>query len=132
MVQRDGIVRAGPVPDKAGSTLQPIIMRNVQRGSIVSSDTHGAYKDLAKAGYRHGTVNHGAGQFRKGIHHTNTIENYWAQLKRGINGCHIHVSSKHLWKYVSEFSYRYNMRKEPAAMFSGLVSALSLPRLKES
>jgi transposase-like protein/DNA-directed RNA polymerase subunit RPC12/RpoP len=132
MLQRDGIVRAGPVPNKFGSTLQPIIMRNVQRGSIVSSDTHGAYKDLSKAGYRHDTVNHGAGQYRKGIHHTNAIEGYWAQLKRGIQGCHIHVSRKHLWKYVSEFSYRYNMRKEPSQMFSGLVSALSLPHLKES
>jgi len=66
-----------------------------------------------------------------GIHHVNSIEGYWSQLKRGIKGTHIHVSPKHLWKYVSEFSYRYNMRKTPETMFPRLISSLSLPRLAD-
>ena len=41
----------------------------------------------------------------------NTIEGFWALLKRGINGTHIHVSAKHLPKYLGEFEYRLNGAK---------------------
>jgi hypothetical protein len=42
-------------------------------------------------------------------------------LKRGINGTHIHVSSKHLWKYLGEFEYRWNMRAVPHLMIERLM-----------
>lgn len=131
MLERGGSVRAGPVPNASGKILAPIIMKNVQRGSVVSSDEWGAYYSLAKWGYKHGKVQHRAKQYVKGIHHVNSLEGYWSQLKRGIRGTHVHVSSKHLWKYVSEFSYRYNMRKTPEDMFSDLIYSLALPRLED-
>lgn len=43
--------------------------------------------------------------------HTNTIEGFWALLKRGIVGQFHHVSQKHLQRYVDEFCFRYNLRK---------------------
>ncbi len=43
--------------------------------------------------------------------HTNTIEGFWALLKRGMFGQFHSVSQKHLQKYVDEFCYRYNLRK---------------------
>ena len=43
--------------------------------------------------------------------HTNTIEGFWALLKRGIAGQFHHVSRRHLQRYVDEFCYRYNLRK---------------------
>ena len=131
MLERDGSVRAGPVPNASGKILAPIIMKNVQRGSVVSSDEWGAYYSLAKWGYTHGKVQHRAKQYVNGIHHVNSLEGYWSQIKRGIRGTHVHVSSKHLWKYVSEFSYRYNMRKTPEDMFSDLIYSLALPRLAD-
>jgi transposase-like protein len=131
LVQRDGIVRAGPVPDATQFTLEPLILTNVQRGSIISTDQYGAYNDLKNSGYRHGTVNHSKKEYVRGIHHVNTLESFFAQLKRSIRGTHIHVSAKHMWKYVSEFSYRYNMRKEPESMFNRLIWGLSLPRLAD-
>ena len=54
-------------------------------------------------------------------HHTNTIEAYWAMIKRSIRGTHIHVSRKHLPKYLKEFEYRFNMRHLPHAMFGRLL-----------
>lgn len=132
MAERGGTVRAGIVPNVQAKTLEPIIMRNVQRGSVISTDELGSYKGLRKCGFRHHSVNHSAKQYVSGEHHTNTLEGYWSRLKLSIRGTHVHVSGKHLWKYVSEFSFRYNMRTEPAAMFGRLIEGLSQPRLTDS
>jgi len=127
MLQRDGRVIAGPVHNRLKSTLEPIIQKHVRRGSMVSTDEHGAYRDLAGIGYKHGSVNHAQEQWVDGITHTNSIEGHWGQLKRSIRGTHIHVSAKHLWKYVSEFNYRRNMRHSHWAMFDRLIWTLSMP-----
>ena len=42
--------------------------------------------------------------------HTNTVENYFSILKRGISGVYHHVSAKHLKRYVGEFDFHYNHR----------------------
>lgn len=42
--------------------------------------------------------------------HTNTIEGFWALLKRGMFGQFHSVSRKHLQRYVDEFCFRYNNR----------------------
>jgi transposase-like protein len=90
------------------------------------------YRDLAGIGFNHGAVNHAKEVWVDGITHTNGIEGHWGQLKRSIKGTHIHVSSKHLWKYVSEFSYRRNNRGNHYAMFARLVASLSQPRLADA
>lgn len=132
MVERGGIIRAGTVPDVKATTLEPIILANVQRGSTISTDELQAYFDLHRGPYDHGTVNHSKEEWVRGIHHTNTIEGHWSQFKRSIRGTHVHISAKHAWKYVSEFSYRRNYRASHRAMFARLVDAFSLPRLQET
>jgi transposase-like protein len=42
--------------------------------------------------------------------HTNTIEGFWALLKRGLFGQFHWVSRKWLQRYVDEFCFRYNLR----------------------
>jgi len=42
--------------------------------------------------------------------HTNTAENYFSILKRGIVGIYHHVSEAHLRRYLAEFAFRYNQR----------------------
>jgi predicted RNA-binding Zn-ribbon protein involved in translation (DUF1610 family) len=132
MVERDGIVRAGPISDVRQHTIEPIVLTNVVRGSTISTDQGGAYNDLRRGPYVHGLVNHDVEEWVRGIHHTNTIEGHWSQLKRSIRGTHIHVSHKHLWKHVSEFSYRRNFRKSHRGMFNRLVASFALPRLQET
>jgi ISXO2-like transposase domain len=60
----------------------------------------------------HGTVNHSANEYARlsGFIHTNTAENFFSILKRGITGSYHHVSEAHLHRYLSEFDYRYNTR----------------------
>ena len=47
---------------------------------------------------------------RGGFWHTNTAENYFSIMKRGITGCYFHVSQQHLKRYLGEFDFRYNER----------------------
>lgn len=131
MVERDGKLRAGPVPDAKQETLEPLVLGHVVPGTVVSTDGHRAYSDLGKL-YVHGAVNHRAKEYVKGIYHTNSIEGHWSLFQRAVRGTHVHISAKHAWKYVSEFSYRRNMRHSHSAMFNLLVHAFALPRLADS
>ena len=129
--ERNGTLRAGPIKDVKTKSLEPLVFRNVDIGSTISTDEYAGYNTLDLA-YEHGRVNHLAKEYVNGKHHVNSLEGHWSLLKRSITGTHVHVSAKHLWKYVSEFSYRHNMRKSHSHMFNRLVSSFSLPRLQES
>lgn len=121
VLERDGDVRGYVVSNVKKNTLEPIISANVQEGATVSSDELKSYKDLSKLGYEHGVVSHGSGEYVSGIHHVNSLEGFWSQLKRAIVGTHIHVSTKYLPQYVGEFAFRYRNRKNPAGMFRRLI-----------
>ncbi len=82
--------------------------------------------------YRYGRVNRGKGEYVRAIHHLNSSVGFWARLKLSIRGTHIQVSKRHLSKYVAEFSFRDNMRKDPALMFDRLLGAVAPRRLTES
>jgi transposase len=131
MLQRDGRIVAGPVPDQTTYTLERIVYENVAEGSTVTTDDLRSYRGL-KYSFNHETVNHTAKEYVRGEHHTNSIEGHWSLMKRAIQGTHVHISAKHAWKYVSEFSYRRNMRHSHSAMFNLLVHAFALLRLAET
>jgi len=123
MVERDGDVLTEIMPDVKRETLEPIIYDNVATGSIVNTDKLRAYSDL-HYGYRHVALDHGAEEYVRGEHHTNTIEGFWSMVKRTIRGTHIHVSAKHLAKYFGEIEYRFNMRRAPSwTLFQRLLMA---------
>lgn len=55
------------------------------------------------------------GEFSKGNGiNTNGIESFWAVLKRGIYGVYHHISVKYMQKYIDEFCFRSNNRKDDA------------------
>lgn len=131
MVERgDGKLRAGPIPDVTMEILSKVIGDNIVPGSTISTDEYRGYNALQSSPYTHGTVNHRAKEYVRGIHHVNTLEGHWSHFKKAIASTHIHVSAKHLWKYVSEFSYRRNMRHSHALMFDHLLVSVSRPRLQ--
>src|SRR3989344_4582237 len=110
MVERGGRAKMKHVKSSGARVLLPEIRSTVKPASTIYSDEWGAYKTLPKLGYPHGTVKHHQLEFKRGNAHTNTVEGLWSHFKRGIDGIYIHISSKHLQKYCSEYEYRYNTR----------------------
>lgn len=112
-VERDGMAKAKFVKSTGARVLIPEIELGIAQGSSVYSDEWGAYKSLGKRGYTHTTVNHSSLEYVRGIAHTNTIEGFWSQLKRSIDGTYHAVSPKYLQSYINEFTFRYNYRALP-------------------
>lgn len=121
---REGNVKTQVIKDAKRKTIESIIHQEVPKGSSIYTDEWWAYTHLNKQGFIHDTVNHGTKEYVNRNIHTNSIESYWSQLKRSIKGTHIHVSEKHLPKYLGEFDFRHNNRKIPDKMFSKMVNLL--------
>lgn len=127
--ERGGPIAAMVVPNVKKLTLRDLTVELVERGAIVSTDELHSYNLLPQKGYVHGTVKHSAKQWAKTtaegvVHSVNGIEGFWAIFKNSIRSTHIHISPKHMDRYLSEFTFRQNHRERENAMFDLLVGAL--------
>ncbi len=121
MVERDGNVITRVVPNVKRKTLERHIIENIETGAKVSTDELLSYAQLARLGYLHGTASHKQEQWTNGEHHTQSIEGFWSLVKRSVRGTHVHISRQHLSKYLGEFEFRWNSRRNPSAMFPRLL-----------
>lgn len=135
LIERGGKIKTFVVPNTKAEILQPIMGEFVENGSTVISDSHRGYWGL-DGQYNHISVKHNVGDYKTDSHfHTNNIENFWSTFKRGIIGIYHQVSPKHLHRYTTEFTYRYNNRKEVSVIkFSDAVghaanATLTYPKL---
>jgi transposase-like protein len=126
LIERDGNVRSFHVTNVNAKTLRPIIVKTASRKSYLMSDESLVYPSVGKEFAGHGTVNHSADEYVRmgGFMHTNTIESFFATLKRGIYGSFHSVSEAHLHRYLKEFDWRHNTRhmtgeERAAALLSG-------------
>jgi transposase-like protein len=110
LVERDGKVVATQIPDTKAQTIVPLIEKHVKKGSTMLTDEWYAYGQLHLKGYEHKSVQHNLKIYVVGDTHTNTIENFWSVLKRGLYGIYHYTSKKHIDRYLAEFSARYNTR----------------------
>jgi len=112
LVERNGRVRSKPIVRVNAKTLKGAIRENVHRDSRIMTDEWKAYTGIEEefAG-GHEVVNHGKGEYVRSDVYTNTVESYFALLKRGVMGVFHHVSKGHLHRYCDEFSFRWNLRK---------------------
>jgi transposase-like protein/predicted RNA-binding Zn-ribbon protein involved in translation (DUF1610 family) len=124
MLERGGDVMTRVVANVRRVTLEAHILEKIRIGAEISSDELRSYARLSQRGYKHGTVSHSKEQWVDGDTHVNSLEGFWSQIKRSIRGTHIHVSRRHLAKYLGEFEFRYNMRKGPEIMFPRLLLSL--------
>ncbi len=123
IAERKGDVVTRVVYSRGANAVVPQINKLVKKGSRIATDEAKAFGNLRHEGYHHGTVNHSQGEYVRGPVHTNTIEAFWGNLKRGLSGTYVSVSKQHLQKYLWEFEYRHNLRRSPHLMFRLLLKA---------
>ena len=113
LVERDGGVRSFHVAKVNAKTLRPIMVKHASRKSWVMTDESPIYPKIGEEFAGHGTVNHSKDEYVRhgGFMTTNSVESYFAILKRGVYGTFHNVSEAHLGLYLSEFDFRYNTRK---------------------
>jgi hypothetical protein len=114
--QRGGNLHLVHIPEMTTKNLSEQIRNNVETKSVrVITDEAIAYPrammDAGIRGWQHDTIRHKDRVYVNGDIHTNTIESAFSLFKRGVVGSFHSVSSKHLQRYLFEFQYRFNRRK---------------------
>ena len=110
VVERGGRVRSTPVEKVTGENLSKVLRGQVHPQAILITDEHAGYIKPGRNFAAHETVNHSRREYVRGIVHTNTVEGFFGNLKRGINGIYHHVGKHYLAQYLGEFDFRYNTR----------------------
>ena len=111
LVERGGEVRAKHVADVTAKTVRDVLVTQASRKSRLMTDYAAIYDAMGREFRSHDTVNHSADEYVRGTAHTNTVESYFAILKRQMYGTHHAVSEQHLQRYVSEVAFKWNHRK---------------------
>lgn len=117
LVERDGKTRSFHVANVDGKNLRPILLNNIAKESHLMTDSASHYRPIGKEFALHESTNHSQKEYAKpskveGVSaHSNTVESYFAILKRGITGTYHHVSEHHLQRYLAEFDFRFSNRK---------------------
>ena len=113
VVQRGGKVYSRHIENVTAKNLKAVINDVCEVDAHLMTDTGVLRKKTT--GRKHSLVNHTADEYvryEEGVTvTTNTVEGYFATLKRGINGVYHHVGRKHLHRYLGEFDFRYNARE---------------------
>lgn len=131
LVERSGRAYARVVADISGDTLGPIVRSKIDLRSTLQTDSLTSYNYSGSKFAGHLKVSHSTGEYwRNDGACTNTVESFFALLKRGVYGSFHSVSRKHLNRYCDEFCFRWNHRKvsdsERALALLGQVSGKRL------
>jgi len=109
LVERDGRARSFHVANIHHGNVRAALVTNVDRASTLMTDEARMYWSIGREFAHHGKVFHGAHEFGKGDGtHSNTAENFFSILKRGVIGTYHHWSEAHIHRYLSEFDFRYS------------------------
>jgi len=132
MIERGGKLRLIPVKDNKMEIIEPVIRKHISPDAMLQTDESAIYTIIGKRHFdgRHRMINYSR-SYGIGDNHTNTVENAFSLLKRGIYGSFHKVSIKHLSRYCEEFSFRFNRRDSQKQLFDatlkGLVKEGALP-----
>jgi transposase-like protein len=125
MIERGGRLRLIPIADAKREIIEPVMDKHIDPNATLQTDGHATYGIITERKWvgKHRVIDHNS-SYAWGDVHTNTIENAFSLLKRGIYGTFHKVSIKHLGRYCNEFSYRFNRREAQLEMFGMTVKNL--------
>jgi len=126
MIERGGKLKLIPIADAKMASIEPPLLGNVSPDATLQTDTSFAHGWIGRYHFvgRHRMINHIV-SYAEGDNHTNSVENAFSLLKRGIYGTYHQVSIKHLGRYCNEFSYRFNRRGMQLEMFDSTLKNLT-------
>ena len=101
-------VRARVIKETTKSVLHAEVLSAIEPGATLFTDAARGYQGLSDT-FKHEVVDH-AVEYVRGHVHTNGIENFWSLLKRGLKGTYVSVEPFHLFRYLDEQVFRFNMR----------------------
>lgn len=122
-VERGGAIRAEVMPDSTAITMEDFIERNVEVGSRIMTDGSPVFIRSEKTHTRE-KVLHKRGEYVRDDVHINTIETFFAHLKRSMRGTYKVISKQHLQSYLDAFVFHYNNRHNDNERFVSLMGAL--------
>lgn len=104
--QRKGRMFAMVADSASKVILHEIIDQRIDPSATLYTDEHKGY--VGAKVRNHVAVKHSAGEYVRNGASTNSVESFWALLKRGYYGTFHNMSVKHLPRYVDEFAARQN------------------------
>jgi transposase-like protein len=110
-VQRGGKARAWAIPDLKRQTMLPKLAAAIRPDATLYTDGSSVLYSIGKEFDIHDWVNHAASEWVRDNVHTNNIEGFWSVLRRTLGGTYIHVSPRHLDRYLGEQVFRFNERE---------------------
>lgn len=110
--ERGGRAKALVVNTASRITAERFIESSISLSAELHTDTSPIYHHVSKRRV-HESINHSKGEYGRGDVTTNTIEGFWSQLKRSLDGTHHSVSPKYLQNYINERVFHYSHRSEP-------------------
>lgn len=114
VVQRGGDVRASVMPTVRSRNVRDTLLSFAHTDAELMTDELPAYLQAGKRFAGHFRVKHRAREYvnaQRPEIHTNTVESFFARIKRGLEGTHHAVSPEHLHRYVAQYAFLYNARK---------------------
>jgi transposase-like protein len=130
LVERDGRVRSQVAPKLTVKSLDAILKRHVSKSAHLNTDESPLYRKSGKHFASHDTVNHGDEEYARRdvsgrLATTNTVEGFFGNTKRSLDGTHHQVSAQHLPLYLAEVDYKYNTRE----MTDGARTETGIPKI---
>jgi len=110
LIERGGRARSFHVANIHGNNVRGALVQNVDRASTLMTDDAKVYRRVGREFKSHHALLHASRQFAKGEVHSNSAENFFSILKRGVIGTYHHWSEAHMHRYLVEFDFRYSTK----------------------
>jgi len=111
LVERGGRARSFHITHIEHTNIRAALVTNAHRSSVLMTDDARFYNSIGREFAAHGTTLHSNREFSRGDgHHSNTAENFFSILKRGVVGTYHHWSATHIHRYLAEFDFRYSTK----------------------
>jgi transposase-like protein len=119
------VARVANAGDLSAKGLEKFIARFVDTAaSLLITDEYAGYNSIAAA-MRSARINHQVSYAEGGVH-TNTIEGFWALVKRAWYGQHHFYTRRYMPLYIAEAAYKYNNRRNVNGFESMIAAIIAL------